>query len=84
MQGRPANSNQERFIELTTDIPQIKDHLYKDFKANCDDIKTLSDAFKVIVMLGVTGQGKSSVVNSLCGEKIMRTSAGLDSVTSQV
>ena len=38
--------------------------------------------FKVVVQIGLTGSGKSSTANSLCGKEIFSVSAGTESETT--
>jgi predicted GTPase len=44
----------------------------------------MSKKFKVICMIGVTGHGKSSTANSICGQERFQVSGGTDSETSSV
>jgi predicted GTPase len=41
-------------------------------------------SFKTICLLGVTGHGKSSLANVICGENIFEANAGTTSVTEHV
>lgn len=41
-------------------------------------------AFRSICLLGVTGHGKSSLGNSICGDNVFKADAGLTSVTDKV
>jgi len=54
------------------------------FEENCMEIETFSSHFKVITLIGVTGQGKSSVGNSICGEKKFYMSPGSEAQTTCV
>ncbi len=44
----------------------------------------LSKKFKVVCMIGITGHGKSSTANSICGREKFRVSAGSESETDSV
>ncbi len=65
-------------------IHEVKPYLDEEFKNKCVDYKSMSDSFKVACLLGVTGQGKSSLANSLCGETMFKISKFVASETTKV
>ncbi len=66
-------------------MSEVKEHLQGKLLDDCGNFESLSDSFKVICLIGVTGQGKSSLANSICGEQNkFSTSPGFESLTSRV
>ncbi len=54
------------------------------FTKNCHSTETLLTKLKSICVLGVTGHGKSSLGNVICGENVFEANAALKSVTEKV
>ena len=63
---------------------QVKPSLARLFKNKCKDQETMSKFFKVAPVIGLTGSGKSSLANVLCGENKFKTSNSIESVKNQV
>ena len=47
------------------------------------DEEELADKFNVVIPLGITGSGKSSVLNAICGSKLYKESGNSESETSE-
>jgi hypothetical protein len=82
-----ASQSQEESKEFSyiqqSKIIVMRDALRAPFKAAVLAGKEKqSKRFPVICFLGVTGHGKSSTANSVCGEDLFTTSAGTESETS--
>lgn len=54
------------------------------FDKNCQSTESLMTKFESICLLGVTGHGKSSLANAICGENIFEANAATKSVTEKV
>ena len=54
------------------------------FRNKCKDLETMQSYFKISLLIGLTGSGKSSLANGLSGEIKFRTSNSTESETSNV
>ncbi len=53
----------------------------KELDEICEDLEVMSDEYKSIVAIGITGNGSSSTLNSICGEKIFEISSEMNQKT---
>jgi len=83
MQSNPEVDQPDRYNELS-EIINVKPSLSRLFKSKCKDIETMSSYIKLSLLIGLTGSGKSSLANGLCGETKFRTSNSTESETSNV
>jgi predicted GTPase len=66
------------------EILKVKPQINGLFNSVCQTTQDLMSSFKIICMLGVTGHGKSSLANVICGENTFEANAGTTSVTEKV
>ena len=70
------------FARVTTDLPLSSEGVR--ISALSDLLRRGQNAALSIVVVGETGQGKSSLINGLLGEEIAKESSDLDSATDTV
>ena len=77
-------STSKRYQDLRPLISSIDYHLINEFVTKCENYGMMQNEYKILLIIGSTGQGKSSLANSLCRKNHFKTSSGLASETSKV
>lgn len=84
----PTSNEKDYGFKEMMKVLKIDKQYQEDFKQYSESKPDLAEEYFSICMIGVTGQGKSSTCNSVCGlkgkQKYFVESAGVESETSNV